>query len=279
VHKRRRWQLVLAIALAALTAPPGRGQSADSALAHLSLAVMFDASAFAQDTVSARQVGAVPTNGQFRMARIILSGLVKVQRPWRYLLAIDVDALLPGTTKPFSINDLAVIVPVGGGMELAVGRQKQGVTEQIMAGSRSLPLTERPAPLTAFVPTRNDGARLIGGDARHGRWSVGWFNPEIATAGSMATGANELAGRAFFAPTDTDGGRRLVHVGGTARWKGAPNGSLRFRGETGDELGTVLPGHEVVRRARRDDDRCGRSRAARRRVGHGRGTPDAGRAP
>jgi phosphate-selective porin OprO/OprP len=90
-------------------------------------------------------------------------------------------------------------------------------------------LTERSAPLTAIFPTRDNGARLIGGDARRGRWSVGWFNPEIATAGAMASGANEVIGRVFFAPTDTGEGRRLVQVGGSARWKGAPNGSLRFR--------------------------------------------------
>ena len=233
MHEHRGRQLVVAIgiqfALAGLTALPSHGQGSDSALAHLSLVVMYDASAFAQDTVSERQVDAIPTTGRFRMVRVYVSGLVKVQRAWRYLISVDVVELLPETTKPFSINDLAVIVPVGGGMELAVGRQKEGITEQMMASSRALALTERPAPVTAFVPTRNDGVRLIGGDARHGRWSVGWLNPEIAAAGPMLSGANEFAGRVFFAPTDEDEGKRLVQVGGSARWKGAPNGSLRFR--------------------------------------------------
>jgi phosphate-selective porin OprO and OprP len=237
VLARRTRQLALAIAfelgLAGLSAAPALGQASDSALVHLSLAIMYDASTFRQDTVSTRQVGSLPPVGYVRMNRIILSGVVKVQRAWRYLLAVDYNGLSRGATNTFSINDLAIIVPIAG-VELAVGRQKEGITEQHMVGSRSLSMTERPAPLTAFVPTRDDGVRLIGGSARHGRWSVGWFNPEIATAGTMAKGANVYAGRVFFAPTDENDGGRLAQVGGSVRWSGAPDAAHRFRSRPED---------------------------------------------
>jgi hypothetical protein len=192
VHERRARQLVVAIvleiALAGLTAPPSHGQGSDSSLAHLALAVLYDASAFAQDSASVAQVGAIPGTGQFRMNRAIVSGMVKVPHPWRYLVSVEFNGATQKTTTTFSIVDLAVVIPIARGMELSLGRQKEGLTEQMMASTRTIPMTERSAPLTAFFPTRDDGARLIGGDARRGRWSVGWFNPELAAAGAMASG-------------------------------------------------------------------------------------------
>lgn len=190
---------------------------------------MYDVSSFSQDSTSIAQVGDLATNGQFRMMRAILSGVVKGWHPWRYVLAVDYDGFTPRSAHTASIDEVFVIVPLTAGMELAVGRQVSGIGEQIVASSRSLVFTERPASLTGFIPNKNNGVRLMGGAARRGRWSIGWFNPEIMTAGKTASGASEFVGQTFIAPIDEDDGRRLLELGAAARWKGAPDGSLRFR--------------------------------------------------
>ena len=222
-------RLALHVVLAAAWPALARAQGTDSATARLSFAVTFDVSSFAQNAANVSQVDAVPTTGVFRMSRVIVDGFVAQPRPWRYKVEIDVDALARDPAHPFGVHDLAVIVPIGSGMELAVGRQKEGATQQTMMSSHSLALTEGPASLSAFVPSRNDGVRLLGGVARRARWSIGWFDQYLFAAGPRRSDASEYVGRVFRALTDADTSRRLLQLGATAVVGGAPDGSLRFR--------------------------------------------------
>ena len=232
MHDRRRRQLASSIGilfgLAAITATPCRGQTVDSALVRPNLALIFDGSSFSQDSVSAFQVGDVPAVARVRMMRAIATGLVKVPRPWRYRVEIDYQGLMPGSDHAFVIHELNVTIPVGLGVELQVGRQKQGLTQQVMASSRTLPFAEPPAAINAFFPSVSNGARLMGGTARRGRWTLGWFNEEIATAGPMPTGGNEVTANAFYTPQNEDDAARLVQLAAYGRWKEATNGTMRF---------------------------------------------------
>jgi phosphate-selective porin len=205
------------------------GQASDSSLVRLGVAVLYDASFFGQDTSNHHQLGTIPAVGAVRMDRLIISGVVRSPAPWSYLFSADYDGIRRDKHTAFTVNDLAVIVPFGGNTTLSVGRQKEGVMVQMMASTREIPVAERPAPLTAFVPTRNDGVRIAMGQAQHGRWSLGWFNPYLTTKGPIPSGSNQLVGRGFVTSGATDDDSSIVQIGMSAQWIGAPNGVSRFR--------------------------------------------------
>jgi phosphate-selective porin len=121
---------------------------------------------------------------------------------------------------------------------------------QMMTSTREISLAERPAPLTAFVPTRNDGVRIAAGQAQHGRWSLGWFNPYLTAKGPTPSRSNQLAGRGFVTSGATDDDSSIVQIGMSAQWIGAPNGVSRFRTkpET-DEAPDVVDTHSFNSRA------------------------------
>jgi phosphate-selective porin len=223
---------VVALAVLVLHASPrarAAGQASDSSLARVGIAVLYDVSAFEQDSSNRHQLGTIPAVGAVRMDRLIISGVLRFPAAWSYLFSADYDGIRRDKHTAFTLNDLAAIVPLGGNTTLSVGRQKEGVMVQMMASTREIPVAERPAPLTAFVPTRNDGVRIATGQAQHGRWSLGWFNPYLTTKGAIPSGSNQLVGRGFATSGATDDDSSIVQVGMSAQWIGAPNGVSRFR--------------------------------------------------
>ncbi len=239
---RRTRALIRARALCAtglclqLYAAIARAQSIDSTHAHLALAILYDITAYSQDHTSVEQVGDLAAVGRVRTDRAMLDGAFTTPVKWKYLIAVDYNGVRNKSRPAFTINDFSLTFPLGKGVDLGLGRQKEGVTSEVTASTRTLVFTERPASLTSIFPARSDGVRLIGGDVRTGRWSVGWFNRAKLESGPTPAGGNDYAGRIFFARFG-DGNKdsaTVLHVGASAAWNGAVNDSLRFRARPED---------------------------------------------
>jgi hypothetical protein len=229
------------------------GQASDSSLVRLGVAVLYDASFFGQDTSSRHQLGTIPAVGAVRMDRLIISGVVRSPAPWSYLFSADYDGIRRDKHTAFTLNDLAAIVPLGSSATLSVGRQKEGVMVQMMTSTREISLAERPAPLTAFVPTRNDGVRIAAGQAQHGRWSLGWFNPYLTAKGPTPSRSNQLAGRGFVTSGATDDDSSIVQIGMSAQWIGAPNRRIALSHKTGDRRSSGRRRYALIQFTRSGD--------------------------
>ena len=60
-------------------------------------------------------------------------------------------------------------------------------------------------------------------------WSAGWFNNWLDDELSFSESGQIAAGRVTGTPILADGGRRLLHLGVSAVYREAPNGSLKSR--------------------------------------------------
>jgi hypothetical protein len=81
--------------------------------ARLEAAVLYDVSGFGQDRSSVSQVGALPAVGQVRQDRITIEGTIGRGHAWRYLFDADYDQLRANLKTAFTLNDLAVSIPLG----------------------------------------------------------------------------------------------------------------------------------------------------------------------
>lgn len=238
--------LGIAAALIAAAIVSSRAQQADSSSAskhsdwnqldtrwlsvRLGQAIVVDASAFDQNANSETQVGDIANVGRVRFARTILSGAINLTRPLVYLISVDASGLYADHSPVFTVTDLALTIPIGGHGHLAIGRQKEGVTEQMMSPSRGIPFAERAAPVTVFVPTRNDGVRLWGSIPRvTGGWTVGVFNNALFDKLSPRANGYQVAGRIFYAPYVSADFNRAVQLAIDARWRQASNGTLDYK--------------------------------------------------
>lgn len=190
---------------------------------------MVDAAGFAQNRASDSLVGDVANVGRIRFARGILSGEIAFARPWQYLVSIDGSGLYAQDKPALTVTDLALIAPIGGHAHLSVGRQKEGVTVQMMSPSRGIDFAERAAPVTVFVPTRNDGVRLWGSFPRvHGGWTIGAFNDWLFNDVPFRDNGGQIAARVFYAPRLSRDSTRAVHVAIDGRLSQSSDGSLRY---------------------------------------------------
>jgi phosphate-selective porin len=234
----------LAAAWIIAVASTGHAQSADTASPHrdgygfdsrwLSLrpgaALVVDASGYAQNDASTRQVGDLATVGRFRYARAIVSGAIKLRRPVAYLVSVDASGLYADHKPVLTMTDLAATIPIGGHGHIAIGRQKEGLTEQITAASRGIAFAERAAPVTAFVPIRNDGIRLWGSIPNtHAGWTVGAFNDALFNGRSLRANGYQISGRVFYAPIVSADSNRALQIALDARWRDASQGALDYK--------------------------------------------------
>jgi phosphate-selective porin len=217
------------LALACGASAPARAQRPDSTAFKFTAVFLYDLNTFGQDTASERQVGSLSTAGHIRTDRYILKGFVRGRLPFHFHVSADVTALERGGDVGVTVNDFATIFPVGGSVSVALGRQKEGATIGIMTSRPLFVFTERPAPISAVLPTRNDGIRVTGGEAARARWSIGAFNQALIRHTPFDLASTTGAARVFTAPVLNDSVAQVVQIGASVRWSGAPNDSLEFK--------------------------------------------------
>lgn len=201
-----------------------------TAFAKVNAALVVDAVTRTQDQPSELQVGTLPTLGRIRFARSIIDGQFVLRRPWTYLIAVDASGLYADGSPALTIVDLALTIPIGGRGRILIGRQKEGFGEDMLAPSRGIPFAERAAPITVFVPTRNDGIRLWGPlPAGTGGWALGIFDDWLFKDVPFHLNGPQGIARAFWAPILSADSNRALHLGAAARWTGSSNGGLAFR--------------------------------------------------
>ena len=199
--------------------------------ARLELALLYDVSGFRQDSASRAQVNRVPTVGQVRTDRVIVEGTIGRSHPARFMAAADYSGIQAGDKPAITLQDLAVSIPAGP-IWFALGRQKEGISNQMLASTRILPDVERSAAVLAFIPTRNDGLRLWGTittkSSGRGGWSIGVFNDFLFNGLSLPANGEQVSGRVFWAPFVSADTMHVVQLALSGRWTDDRDSTIRF---------------------------------------------------
>ncbi len=193
---------------------------------------MEDGAFYAQDAASKQQVGDLETEQLFRLDDLSLSGRIKFSRPWSFRVGGNYRGLDPTDSRTWTSTYLYLSIPLPVLGSVTIGKQKEGVGLEMIENARDVPFMERSVMTTAFtfIDSHIVGIRFADSLAA-GRmtWSAGWFNNWLDDGLTFGESGNIFAGRVSGLPVDEDGGRRLLHVGVSAVYRQAPNGTLRSR--------------------------------------------------
>jgi phosphate-selective porin OprO/OprP len=99
-----------------------------------------------------------------------------------------------------------------------------------LSHGEDLSFMERSTMSEAYKKSHALGVRFTGtaaGDRM--TWSAGWFNNWLTDDLSFAKSGNSYAGRVTGLAVEEDGGRRLLHLGASAAYTQAQNGSSQVR--------------------------------------------------
>jgi phosphate-selective porin len=201
--------------------------------ARLGFAFLYDVDAYRQSELNETQVGDLATIGTVRTGRLIVDGTLGAAHSWRYLLAVESNRLENIDPPEFTLKDLALSMPAGGNVWISVGRQKEGVSQDMLLGTRTQPYSERSAAVTEFFATRNDGIRVwhsgpFTDDGRWG-WSLGAFDSFLFNGNSFRDNGGQYAARVFAAPIADGQTGRVAQMALDVRATGAQNGFIDFK--------------------------------------------------
>jgi phosphate-selective porin len=148
-------------------------------------------------------------------------------------LAVESNRLENIDPPEFTLKDLALSMPAGGNVWISVGRQKEGVSQDMLLGTRTQPYSERSAAVTEFFATRNDGIRVwhsgpFTDDGRWG-WSLGAFDSFLFNGDSFRDNGGQYAARVFAAPIADGQTGRVAQMALDVRATGAQNGFIDFK--------------------------------------------------
>jgi phosphate-selective porin OprO/OprP len=173
-----------------------------------------------QDSNSEAQVGDLSDfeGGEIRGARFGVVGTLNFKRPWRYTIFAATNAFDKGfdvdTTDDFALYDYRLDIPLPADLMLSVGKQKEPISMERLAGLAYLPMQERSAMADAVMPARNFGAVLSGTAAADNvSWAFGAFNNWIDSDESFSDTSSQFVGRATWAPAFFQSDSNLLHVG------------------------------------------------------------------
>ncbi len=195
------------------------------------LVLLGDYTFFSQDAASRAQIGEQEDRGQLRAARVMMRGTIGTGYVVRYLVAGEYKGFDTAYDRDWEMTDVSLTFPLRGpSTTLTVGKTKQAHVYEMVGDAANLAFQER--VLNPFFVSRSVGARLAHVTAdRLSTVSFGVFND--SWAGSSSKGPNDgtdVTLRVTRALWLEDGGRRLMHVGGSVRRAGADGGTLRYRG-------------------------------------------------
>ena len=200
--------------------------------AGLGFAAMDDGAFYSQDAESKQQVGDLSSEQLFRLDNLSISGEIELCRPWRYVFAGNYRGLEPTVSRTWTSTDLNLSIPIGALGWVTLGKQKEGVGLEMMANARDIDFMELSTMTTAstFFESHIVGVRFSGTAAgERMTWSAGWFNNWLDDDLSFSESGQIAAGRVTGTPILAGGGRRLLHLGFSAVYRQAPNGSLKSR--------------------------------------------------
>ena len=196
-----------------------------------SMVPLVDYNHFFQDDDSRQQVGEQDDEWDLRTWRLMVRGRLKFRHPVDYLISLEVkgqDHVQDDSSK-IGFTDFEFATELGKLGRLHVGKIKEPAIYEMVGDAANLQQQER--ALSPFFASRGIGARLVKPFAKDSMsWSVGWYNDWWVTDQSFSRSGNDVAGRLTGVPYWADGGSNYVHLGVSARYIGADEGALRFRG-------------------------------------------------
>ncbi len=200
--------------------------------ARLGFAAMEDGAFYSQDAANKQQVGDLSAEQLFRLDNLSVFGLIKLRHPWRYEIAGNYRGLDPTESRKWTFTNIDVAIPIGDLATVTVGKQKEGVGLEMTENARDVPFMELSVMTTAstFFESHVVGVRFsnaILGDRM--TWSGGWFNNWLDNDLSFSESGQIFAGRVTGLAMDQDGGRELLHLGVSAVYREAENGSFKSK--------------------------------------------------
>ena len=189
-----------------------------------------------QNEDSKQQVGSLDQfeGGEIRDLRLGIFGtLDNFNKPWGYYVAVASNSF----EKTFEIEgeqifrfvDYRLDIPLGSGVTLNIGKQKEPISMERLMSLINLPLQERSSVADALLDARSFGAQLHGNalDDRMS-WAGGIFNKFIDTNQAIDDAETSLVGRLTWLPYLAEDESNLLHLGVSARLSNGNDG-YRFQ--------------------------------------------------
>jgi phosphate-selective porin len=196
-----------------------------------SVVPLVDYNAFVLDSDSKTQVGEQEDEWDLRTLRLMLRGRMKFRHAVDYLISVEVkgqDHVQTGTSK-LGFTDLEFSTSVGMFGVLKFGKIKEPFVYEMVGDAANLQQQER--ALNPFFASRGIGLRVLNTFAADSMsWSIGWFNDWWVADQQFEHSGNNFAARLTGVPYFSDEGSHFVHLGVGARYIGADDGTLQFRG-------------------------------------------------
>jgi len=199
-----------------------------------------------QDGASEQQVGVLDdfSGGEIRGLRIGAIGTLNYfEKPLIYTVFGATNAFDKGFEREeldsFTLFDVRLDIPIGDGMTLSVGKQKEPISMERVMSLVQLPMQERSAVSDALLPSRNVGAVLSGtAFGQDVTWAGGVFNDWLDTDSSISDSATQVIGRGTWLTYASDDESDLVHLGAGIRYSDGQEGA---RGATEPEFNKSPP--------------------------------------
>jgi len=161
----------------------------------------------------------------------IFGTLDDFNKPWAYYVAVASNSF----EKTFELEDQQIFrfvdyrldIPLGSGVILNVGKQKEPISMERLMSLINLPMQERSSVSNALLDARSFGA-LLHGNALDDRmsWAGGIFSKFIDSDQAINDAEASLVGRLTWLPYLAEDESNLLHLGVSARLS---NGNDRYR--------------------------------------------------
>jgi len=193
--------------------------------------VLYDHAGYAQDDASQEQFPDLEPDGKLRDFRVLFRGALKFKRKTTWSAGVMYDAA--NEKWAFRQTGIMVSVPEIWG-DIFVGRTKEGFSlNKVMIGYAGWSM-ERAPMSDASLPILADGIKWLGYlPDKHLLWNVGFYGDALSDGQSFSTYENQVSGRIAWLPVVKAEGRKLMHVGFSARYGKVNNDSLRLRARPG----------------------------------------------
>jgi len=199
-------------------------------------AVLLDRTKYDQDSTGKDQVGSLSDfdTGEVRATRVGLVGTVKLfDDPWKYILAGSTRAFDAGfdtdTDQEWIWYDWAIGIPVYGGAEVRIGKQKENISHDRLMSLIDQQFMERASLFDAFLPSRNTGVVVLN-DAfdQRATWSLGAFFDMFGERNDPSTESKQYVARVSAVPLLNNDEQELLHIGLGVRYSDSADGIVGF---------------------------------------------------
>jgi phosphate-selective porin OprO/OprP len=187
-----------------------------------------------QNDESTQQVGDLGPyeGGEIRDWRFGLLGTLNYfDKPWGYNVVLATNAFdnrfVVDNQDEFRFIDYRLDIPMGEGVKLSIGKQKEPISMERIMTLINLPMQERSSVADAFLPSRNFGIHLSGNALAHRMtWAAGVFNDFIDSSVSIDEGATSVVGRLSWLAFVSEDRSNLVHLSWAGRYENGNQGFL-----------------------------------------------------